>query len=248
MPKRIFYVVLPFIALLFYGCAVVESALSDITIYGSGKAANEKREVHGFHAVSLSGVGELTLRQGSAESLEIEADDNILPKIVTEVAGGRLTIGVERGVSVRPKIPLRYTLVVIDLTELQLSGSGKIVSGSLQSGDLSIQVSGSGDIRMETLSASNLDVSISGSGDVAIAGQADRQKVQVSGSGDYNGRDLECRIAEVSVSGSGDATLRVRDTLDVHVSGSGDVSYYGSPAVTRRISGSGRVRSLGDRR
>ena len=248
MPKRIFSVILPLAALLFAGCEDMESAINSITIRGSGKPASEKREVRGFHAVSLSGVGELMLRQGGAESLSIEAEDNILPKIVTEVEDGRLKIGVERGVSIRPTLPVRYTLVVTDLTDLELSGSGKILAGPLQCGDLSVHVSGSGDMQLESLTADTLQGSISGSGDIRIAGQVARQKIQISGSGDYDGKDLESRSAEVSVSGSGDSTLWVRDSLNVRVSGSGDVAYYGSPAITRRVSGSGRLRNLGERR
>jgi len=248
MPKRIFCVILPLAALLFAGCEGIESAINSITIHGSGKPASEKREVRGFHAVRLSGVGELTVRQGGTESLSIEAEDNILPKIVTEVEDGRLTIGVERGVSIRPTLPVRYTLVVTDLTDLQLSGSGKVITGPLQCGDLSVRLSGSGDMQLESLAADTLQVSISGSGDIRITGQAARQEIQISGSGDYGGKDLESRSAEVSVSGSGDSTLWVRDTLDVRVSGSGDVAYYGSPAVTRKVSGSGSLRNLGERR
>ncbi len=247
MSKRLFCILFPLSALLLSGCVCLESAINSITIRGSGKSISEERDVRGFDAVRLAGVGELAIEQGDTESLSIEAEDNILPRIVTEVRGGRLTISTEKGYSIRPTLPVRYKLILKELTNLELSGSGNILAGPVHSGDISVGVSGSGDLRFEQLIAEDLHASISGSGEIRIPGRVDSQHVRISGSGSFDGRNLDSRSAEVSVSGSGDSTLWVRETLDIHVSGSGDVAYYGSPSITRKVSGSGSLRNLGIR-
>jgi hypothetical protein len=235
---------LPF---LFCSCEGIDAALNLERIKGSGKVAQEKRDVHGFTEVNLGGLGELNIRQGNEESLAIEADDNLLPYIRSDVDNGRLVIGFKRGVSVSPSSPIRYTLVVKELNALDLSGSGKTRTGPLNSRDFKVHLSGSGEIRMDALDAITLVADISGSGNMEIPGRVSRQQIHISGSGRYSAPDLQSEAADVSVSGSGDCTLRVEQSLSAHISGSGSVEYYGNPSVTKKVSGSGRVSRLGDR-
>ena len=247
MMKRIVCIVFPAAALFFCACEGFDFALNAITVRGSGNVISEKRDVRGFKQVELAGSGELTISQGDTESLTVEADDNIMPRIRTEVHGDRLRIGLEQGVSVRPTAPMRYTLVVRDLTGVELSGSGKILAGALRCSDLTLDISGSGSIRFDQLAAGNVRAEIDGSGNMRIAGKANRQDVQISGSGSYQAEDLESRSAKVSIDGSGDSTLWVRDSLSTSISGSGSVHYYGNPSLSKSASGSGHVRSLGER-
>ena len=247
MPKCLYGTLILSAALLFSGCEGADFVFNSVSVHGSGKVISENRSIRGIHEVELSGVGELNLHQGKEESLTVEAEDNLMPRIRTDVEGGRLRIGVERGFSLRPTTTIRYTLVVRDLTSLELSGSGKVVSGALRCSNLAVHLPGSGEIQIDQLDADNLDVGISGSGDIRIPGRVNHQTVRISGSGHYDGKELDSQSTEISISGSGDSTLWARDSLTAHISGSGDVAYYGSPRVSKSISGSGEVRSLGSR-
>jgi len=59
---------------------------------GSGKITTQSRDVSGFDQVSLGGSGELTITQGDKDSLTIEAEDNVMRRIETEVKGDTLFI------------------------------------------------------------------------------------------------------------------------------------------------------------
>lgn len=238
---------LPLFALVLSGCDIIDSELNAQRIRGSGRIIQENRDVQGFTGVKLTGVGELNITQGGRESLTIEADDNILPKIKSNVEGETLVIGVERGVSVSPTVTIRYTLVAKELTDLELSGSGKINTAAIRSQNFSVRLPGSGEIRLDDLTADALTAEISGSGRISVPGNVVSQKVHISGSGDYDGGNLKSRSADISVSGSGDSTVWVQDDLSAHISGSGKVEYYGNPRVSQHISGSGKVRNIGDR-
>src|SRR5262249_24541080 len=48
-------------------------------VRGSGNVKSESRDVRDFDRVGVSGVGTLTITQGSTESLTIQAEDNLLP-------------------------------------------------------------------------------------------------------------------------------------------------------------------------
>jgi len=190
-------------------------------VVGSGRVSSEARQVRDFDEVALTGSGTLTVTQTGEESLTIQADDNILPLLTSDVAGHRLTLGTKPNTSFSTRSPIVYRLTVKHL-------SGLIVSGS-------------GDATATGITTSSMSVRISGSGNVTLAGTAERQEVTISGSGAYRGDDFATKTTAVSVSGSGGAHVDASERLDARVSGSGSVEYSGSPAVSQRVTGSGRI-------
>ncbi len=239
---------LPLVAVMLSGCEIGDAVFNSEHIRGSGRVVQEKRDVRGFNQVRLSGVGNLEIQQGNhEESLTVEADDNIMPRIRTDVEDGTLVIGLEPRVSVSPTAAIRYQLTVRELSALGVSGSGDIHSASLRGQAFGVHVSGSGKIMLDELTATTLTADISGSGTVEMSGKVDSQNIHISGSGDYDCGRLQSDSTEVTVSGSGDSRVWADKNLGVHVSGSGNVEYYGNPQVSKRVSGSGGVRKLGDR-
>jgi hypothetical protein len=188
---------------------------------GSSNVMSESRDVSSFDEVELRGLGNLSIQQADSESLTVEAEESILPKIRTEVVNNRLTIGPELNSSIQTTQPINYTLTVKDLNTLKVSGSG--------------------DIKAQDISTDELTVAVSGAGAVKISGKTDSQEIDISGSGDYRAEDLESKEAKVSVSGSGSAIVNVSGELDAKVSGSGSVEYVGDPTVNQDVSGTGEV-------
>ena len=199
--------------------AVVACAGCSVTV-GSGPVRTETRSVSGFSVVRLAGQGDVRVSSGSAESLEISAQENLLPQLTSEVSGGTLTLGTKDGTTITTTEPITYAVGVKHLQGVELSGSGTITAAGL--------------------SAPALRVEISGSGTVKVDGTVDRQDVEVSGSGDYSAASLSSKEA-VRISGSGAAELAVSSSLDGDVSGSGSVAYSGDAKVTQSVSGSGSV-------
>ena len=231
----------------FVALAAVLTILLTGCARGSGNVVTETRDVSGFDRIEIRGSGDLVVEQGSAESVTVRADDNLMRYITTEVSGSTLVIQVGRGapMAIMPSEPIKYTVQVKDLSGLTLSGSTEADIKDLDSADLEVEVSGSGDVRIRNLEADSLSYTLSGSGSAEMSGIADQQDVRISGSGSYDAADLESKTAKVTISGSGSADLWVEDELDINVSGSGSVSYYGSPHVTQSVSGSGSVEGLG---
>jgi hypothetical protein len=243
--KKLSLVLVSVLSASFSGC-INSNWSATPSVKGSGNVISETRKVSQFDRVAVSGSGQLSIVQGDQESLTIEADDNLLPLIKSEVAGGSLQIGPEH-VNLSPTKTIRYQLQLKHLKELHLSGSLEAGAQSIKTDRLLLSISGSGKIQMPRLEAGELDVHISGSGDIQLAGKVDRQVVQISGSGNYQAGECESQNTTVDVSGSGDATVWAHVALEAHVSGSGDIRYYGSPQVNTHISGSGSVRSLGNK-
>jgi len=216
-------------------------------INGSGTKTTETRQVSGFDAVELSGVGKLIVKQTGTESLTIEGDDNIVPKITTKVSGKTLMIGLEDNTTINPKTPLVYNLTVKDVRSLALSGAGDIQADDLKASDFAVQITGAGNATMNSLTADSLNAKLTGAGNVETNGTVPTQTVSISGVGSYKAGDLKSGIATITVSGAGSATVWVTTSLNATVSGVGNINYYGSPTVQQDKSGIGNITKAGDK-
>jgi hypothetical protein len=244
--RKSILIIFPIIALMMMACSLGTVNLNRTVVEGSGVVKTEEREVSGVERVSLEDTGELEIIQGSEEGLTIEADDNILPYIETEMRGRELVIRLQNNIHVEPDTQIHYTLKVKSLNRVSVSGSGDVYAKTLDTGDLEVIVSGSGNITVDDLQAEDLTVRISGSGNFDLTGAVKTQSVSISGSGNYTAGDLESQTADISITGSGNVTVWVTDELTIKVSGFGNVNYYGSPSISQTITGGGEVNSLGE--
>jgi hypothetical protein len=212
------------------------------TVTGSGKAATEDREVGPVTDVSLSGIGNLNIRQGDTPGLSVTADDNILPLIETETSGKKLTIRTKSGFNLKPSAPIAFTLTIPKLEKLSISGSGNAITEKLTGDTLTVKLSGAGNATLREVTCKTLSVSLSGAGNATITGAAEKATATISGAGEIDASGFKVATAEVKVSGAGNAAVWATDELKAKVSGAGDVTYKGSPKVDKRVSGAGSVK------
>ncbi len=212
-------------------------------IRGEGPTVKETLNVGNFQAFTLAFSGNVYVRQGNRQSVEVEAQKNIIDNIRTDVSDGHWKIRFDQ--SVRKYDGIKIYITVPTLTEANISGSGDIIGEGTFTGlqDFKTRVSGSGDVSM-ALEAQTITSSISGSGDIKLSGRANQLDIQTSGSGDVHAENLETVDCTVRISGAGDCRVHATGSLNVRVSGSGDVRYKGSPSVQLKVSGSGNVRTL----
>ena len=239
MPKLLPASFLAVLALSLAACTNVSWGDGE-AVEGSGTSSSRTVEVSGIRSVSLATPGTLVITQGAAP-LVIEGDDNLIDRVQAEVRNGTLQIGTERGVSLRPRSDLRYTVGVDRLEGIEVAGSGRIEARGAQAETVTVEIAGSGGADVADIRAEAVRIRMAGSGGVTVAGQTTRLSVEVAGSGDVEASDLAADQAEVEIAGSGDVTLRAEKTLDAQIMGSGDVRYAGSPEVSRQVMGSGSV-------
>jgi len=210
----------------------------------------EAREVASFEGVELRGIGKVIVRQGEQQSVEVEAREDLLSSIVTDVEDGTLVIGFTVDWADRiviPSGPIRFHLTMPDVKLLKIGGAGTIEADDLETDDLTLIIRSAGAITTRSLAAGTLKVTISGAGGTRMDGKVDRQEVTISGAGGHDAGELESGACAVTVKGAGGATVWARDELKVRISGVGGVRYYGNPKLTKSISGLGGVSRLGER-
>lgn len=217
-------------------------------VQGSGKVETEMRKLNDFHGISVEYPAEVVIRQTGAQSVEIEADANLLPQLGTEVRAGILHIENKEPdwtKRVRPSRSVRITITVKDLNEIDLPSAGNVQVEELTTDALKIVLSGAGDISLDKLQAHTLEGILSGAGNIRASGSADEIRLRISGFGNVEAPDLASLKADIHITGAGNATVRVKDDLTAAVSGAGSIRYYGSPQVVQNISGAGSVKPAG---
>jgi hypothetical protein len=219
------------------------------TVRGSGEVVTEMRDVSDFTGIKLDYPAQVTVSQGKAVSVKIEAEDNVLPGLQTRVLNNRLEIfyKAENGKYVTPTHVVKITIVVKDLKEVDFGSAGDLTVNGLETDNLNISLSGAGNLKVSDLVAKKFGVDLSGAGSITADGEADDFKLNISGFGSCNGGDLQTNTADVNLSGAGSAILWVEDKLNAHLSGVGSVNYYGSPTVTKNVSGLGGVSKSGNK-
>jgi hypothetical protein len=214
---------------------------------GSGHVIAQEREIIEVSSIKVDYPAQVVVRQGDRQSVRVEAEDNLLPGLKTQVRNGALEVFYESndGRHVSPTKPVKITIVVKDLNEMDLTSATDLIIEGLKAEELNLSLSGAGNTRLNEVSLQNLSVNLSGAGSMTASGIADNLALDISGFGSFNGKQLHGQSANVDLSGAGSATVWVDDQLDAQISGAGSVNYYGSANVSQRIYGLGNVTHRG---
>jgi hypothetical protein len=219
------------------------------SVRGSGNVISETRDASGFNAINLEYPAEVLITQGKVESVKIEAEDNLLPGLKTQVKNGALEIFYKKSSDqfVNPTKPVVITIVVKDLANVDFSSAGKLTINGLKTENLDVSLNGAGNLELNDINIKKLSVDLSGAGSMSASGTAGDLGVNINGFGDFKGADLHGKTANVNISGAGGATVWVDDALDANISGAGSIDYYGSAKVSKQISGVGGVKYKGNK-
>jgi hypothetical protein len=221
-------------ALLFIGlCTFSQSKLI-------GDRNAQKRNVSGFHAISVSGGIDLYLSQGD-EAVAVSASDiDMRNRIRTVVENGVLKIYLDRegfhwswG-----STHMKAYVSVKTLDHLEASGGSDVFTETMiRSDKLGVHLSGGSDMKAQ-VSSSDLSIEQSGGSDVSISGNVANLSIDASGGSDFHGYDLASDYCDIEASGGSDMYITVNKELNVSASGGSDVHYKGN-AVIRKMSTSG---------
>ena len=210
-------------------------------IEGNRELATEQRSALPFSEVNSSGSFHVSIIPASETRLEVKAESNLLPYLVTQSNGTTLTLRFNEGYRIHEHYPVEIFVYTPDLQSVRLSGSGNVECGSFSPERMYVNISGSGNVAGD-FDTGELDAVVSGSGNLDLAGFATNTSFTVSGSGNINAQQMQQQYCTAHISGSGSIVTFASKTLNADISGSGNVLYLGNPAVSSHISGSGIVK------
>lgn len=210
---------------------------------GSGHVVDQNRNLSDFSFIEVEDGIDVYLTPGSATTVMVKADDNLVDKIQTKVSGQVLSI--EMSGSYRQAKKLEVHISLPKIAGIAASGGSDVYSTKrFDVSDLKLELSGGSDISFE-LNADKLYCTLSGGSDADLKGTVNVLKAQTSGGSDLKAKYLEIRKCELYASGGSDAYVWVKDQLEMEASGASDIYYRGQPNITRqRASGASDIHPM----
>lgn len=206
MKKIILFV---FVSQLLFGI----NSLHAEKVKGSGNVEQQERKVESFNAIKVSGVFNIYLSQGDKELLVIEADDNLLEYIVSEVSSGTLKIGMKNNTTIKQSKKMNVYITLINIDELVHSGVGDVKC-------------------LTPLNLTQFNITSSCVGNFNLKGTSENLTIQNSGVGNINAFEFEAQHCTLANSGVGNVNVNASEELRITNSGVGNVSYMGDAKIT----------------
>lgn len=216
-------------AALVCGSVVKAQENKQETIEGNGKLVTREVPVSSFDALKASGIYELKLMQGSAESVKIEADENLQELFQVRNEGNQLVIDMKKleNKNLKSKNKMRVLVTFKKLKELSLSTIGNVSSEeTLAFDDLSLKNKSVGNVKLN-LTANKLDLTNSSVGNVNLSGKAQNAVFKNSGVGSLEAGSFVVQTLNIENTGVGNAEVNAEKDLKVKDSFLGKVKNKG---------------------
>ena len=187
---------------------------------GSGTAKTETRNVAGFKKIEASGAVNVEVDTQKGFNVTVEADDNLLQFIKTEVSGDTLKIYSEGKISPTTKLNVKISMPEIE----------------------GLNVSGASDAKIMNVKTDSLKLKASGASEISLTGETKELNADASGASEINAENLKVENADVEASGASSADVSATNELNVEASGASKISYSGEPkSLKQNASGASSI-------
>jgi len=209
---------------------------------GNGNLQTQTRKVSDFTGIDVSGGFTVEITQGNTESLKLEAEENLLDNIKTEVRNGVLHIYNDKSLSTNKGMKAYITLK--ELNKIDISGGVKVIGNStFKTNAMDLDMSGGSKVAL-AVDTKKLTADMSGASKVELKGRADELLMDMSGASKVEAADLEAKRVKVSASGASKVSVFAKEALDINASGASAIYYKGSPRITSETSAAARISKL----
>lgn len=196
---------------------------------GSGKVVKEKRDVASFNAISASSGINVFIFQSNEEKVVVEADDNLMDLIITEVKGGNLKCYIDGSIKRSKKMNVYVSFKTIN--KVSASAGSDLYSETLVDvPELDVKSSSGSDVKLE-IKVNNLSADANSGSDIVLVGSCNQFTASANSGSDINAQKLTAEEAKVNVSSAGDVSISVNKSIVASASSGGDIVYYGNPSV-----------------
>jgi len=206
---------------------------------GNGVIAEDRREVtEEFTVVSASEGLDVYVTQAKDFEITVEADDNIIDLIGTDIRNGKLKIHAIENIGRATK---KVYVSLPDITGLESSSGADLIGKTIiESDKISLNASSGSDLQVE-ISADEVDANTSSGADIKVSGEANMLYANASSGSDIKARDFKVQTCHADASSGADISVNVSESLIADASSGADISYTGEATVQMKKSVSGSV-------
>ncbi len=206
---------------------------------GNGTVVEENREITSdFTEVHASEGIDVYVTQANDFSISVEADENIVDLIGTEIKNGKLKIHAIENIGRATK------KVFVSLPEvtglLSSSGAHLTAQNAITAGNLLLDASSGAHLKAEA-TVDRLEIDASSGANIDISGNAIEVYVDGSSGSNVRGKNLMATECNAEASSGSNININVSKSLTANASSGGNISYSGDAEVTKNKSVSGSV-------
>lgn len=208
-------------------------------VRGNGVVVEESRPIsEEFTAVTASEGLDVFVSQGSEFGIRVEADENVIELIGTDIRDGKLRVHAIKNIGRATK---NIYVTLPEITALHASsGAGLEVRGSLEADKIRLDANSGADLHAD-LVADEVEVDCSSGADIRISGRANLMYADASSGSDIKAQDLEVKVCHANASSGADIKVLVTESLMADASSGADIRYSGDARVETKKSASGSV-------
>lgn len=207
-------------------------AFSTVLQAGQTGESRQKRTVPSFHALSAATGIHVYLTQKDREEVIVEADEEDMDHLITEVEGGVLKIYMKQRSRFNFDLSSSERNVYVsfkNLDRIEASSAADVVSRSeINLERLDLNASSSANIKLE-LKAREVKAEASSAADILLRGRGYSLEANASSSSDIDASGFETKRCDANASSAADIRVNVTEELDANASSGADIVYSGNP-------------------
>ena len=206
---------------------------------GNGQVVEESRKVtEEFTEIHASEGLDVFVTQGANFSINIEADENIIDLIGTDVRDGRLKVHAIENIGRATK---NIYVTLPDVRSLSTSSGADLIAQNTISADkIELDASSGSDLEVE-VDAREVIADTSSGADIKVSGRTEVLYADASSGSDIKARGLVAKRCTADASSGADISVNVSESLVADASSGADISYTGDATVQKKKSVSGSV-------
>ncbi len=206
------------------------SCIFSPSINGNGNVVKQTRSLHDFDAIKVSRGMNVYISQGNATRVIIEADENLLKVIETEVNDGVLKISCEA--NIRKAKSKKVFVTVPNLEQIAATSGSNIFSKTLLDfEELDISASAGSNINLE-IKTETCSASSSSGSNIKLNGKTKSLVAKASSGSNIKSGELKSTNCKAKVSSGANIWVSAKKSLSGDASSGGNIFYYGSPDNT----------------
>ena len=216
--------------LFLYGIFTSATILSTITAQNT-----ETRPIPNIITrIYVSSGIDLYVTQADKNSLKIEAEKDIMGKIITEVKGHEIRIYTKSHFNWRNTTTPKIHLTINQIDRIECSAGADVYTKNVLKTDSLELIVKSGADMYATVDTKLLKLSSSSGSDIKVKGKTISLVASAGSGSDIIAEDLAAKFVKVSTSSGSDAKVYALESIDAHASSGSDIIFYGDP-ITKNL-------------
>ena len=207
-------------------------------IKGSNHVVSEERNISSnFEVIKVQQGITVYLTQGNSTQIKVEADDNIIDLLVTEITNDELKIYFKKNVN-RAKARNVY-LTTSDISKIRTSSGAHVKSeNTIQTTTLNLDSSSGSSMKIYVNAKEVISESSSGA-NIKIMGKTTNFSANSSSGSSIDADELESVDAYTKASSGANINVNVSGKLTAKASSGGDIDFEGNPTSIDKDTSSG---------